>query len=167
MANDSLISEIGIQKFNRLLQFRVKTGSDLLLAIKEALAVENIRAGVIVSGIGALEKAVFRNLKRFPENFPVKPEDRLYLNIEKPMELVSLGGWIAPRKDGVVEVHSHFSASMVEGDTVVALGGHLTEGTIAGIKVVVSIMVLDEDASLAEFDETTKTYDIVFLPRVS
>ena len=162
MAKESLISEIGLQKIDRMLQFRVKAGSDLLLAIKEAVAKENIRAGVIVSGIGALEKAVFRNLKRFPESFPITPEDRLYLDIEKPMELVSLGGWIAPREDGAVEIHSHFSASMVEGETVATLGGHLTEGTIAGIKVVVSIMVLGEGASFAQFDEATKSHDIAF-----
>lgn len=158
----SLIIEIGTQKFDRMVQFRVKPGSDLLPAIKEAVERQNIRSGVIVSGIGALEKAVFRNLKRFPKSYPVKPEDRLYLDVEKPLELVSLGGWIAPREDGTAEIHSHFSASMVEGETVVTMGGHLTEGTIAGIKVVVSIMVLSADSSKAILDDATKSYDIGF-----
>ena len=162
MQDDSLLAEIGSQKIERVVQFRVKEGSDLLKAIEEAVKTENIQNGVIVSGLGALKKAVFRNLKRFPDRFPVKPEDRLYLDLEKPMELVSLVGWIAAREDGVPEIHAHFSASTVEGDNVVTLGGHLTEDTIAGIKVVVTILVLEAGQSFAGFDESTQTYDLMF-----
>ena len=162
MQNESLLAAIGSQKIERVVQFRVKEGSDLLKAIEEAIKTENIQNGVIVSGLGALKKAVFRNLKRFPDRFPVKPEDRLYLELEKPMELVSLVGWIAEREDGEPEIHVHFSASTVEGDKVVTLGGHLTEDTIAGIKVVISILVLAPGSSYAGFDEATQTHDLMF-----
>ena len=162
MQNESLLAQIGSQKIERVVQFRVKEGSSLLKAIEEAVKIENIQNGVIVSGLGALKKAVFRNLKRFPDCFPVKPENRLYLKLEKPMELVSLVGWIATREDGVPEIHAHFSASTVEEETVVTLGGHLTEDTIAGIKVVISILVLEPGSSYAGFDPSTRTYDIMF-----
>jgi len=162
MPKENLVAEIGSQKIDRVVQFRVKEGSDLLKAIEEAVKTENIQNGVIVSGLGALKKAVFRNLKRFPDRFPVKPEDRLYLELEKSMELVSLVGWIALRKDGMPEIHAHFSASTVGGDNVVTLGGHLTEDTIAGIKVVISVLVLEPGSSYAGFDEATKTYDLMF-----
>jgi len=165
MQDDSLLAEIGSQKVERMVQFRVKEGSDLLKAIGEAVKTENIQNGVIVSGLGALKKAVFRNLKRFPDRFPVKPEDRLYLELEKPMELVSLVGWIASREDGVPEIHAHFSASTVEGDNVVTMGGHLTEDTITGIKVVISILVLEPGSLYAGFDESTQTYDLGFKSR--
>ncbi|MBC8394847.1 MAG: DNA-binding protein [Deltaproteobacteria bacterium] len=165
MQDDSLLAEIGSQKVERMVQFRVKEGSDLLKAIGEAVKTENIQNGVIVSGLGALKKAVFRNLKRFPDRFPVKPEDRLYLELEKPMELVSLVGWIAVKEDGVPEIHAHFSASTVEGDNVVTLGGHLTEDTITGIKVVISILVLEPGSLYAGFDESTQTYDLGFKSR--
>lgn len=157
-----LIESFGYQEVKRLLQFRVKPDADLLMAIKQALQAEKIRAGVIVSGLGALKKAVFRNLKWFPKSYPVVPEDRLYLEVEKPMELVSLMGWIAPIANGDAEVHAHFSASTVENDTIVTLGGHLTEGTICGIKVVVSILVLTDDNICADEDRGTKSYDIFF-----
>jgi len=65
------------------------------------------------------------------------------------MELVSLTGWIAPRVDGGAEIHAHFAASTVQNETVVTLGGHLTEGTICGIKVVVAILVLDDGSLYA------------------
>ena len=96
-----LLESIGSQAFERVVQFRVKPEADLLAAIEEAVQAEGIRSGVIVSGLGALKRAIFRNLKWFPESYPVKPEDRLYLEVEKPMELVSLGGWIAPKTAGI------------------------------------------------------------------
>jgi len=153
---------IGYQNVERLVQFRVKPNADLLAAIEEALEAKKVAAGVIVSGLGALKKAVFRNLKWFPENYPVTPQDRLYLEVERPMELVSLMGWVAPKKDGGVEIHAHFSASTVENDTVVTLGGHLTEGTICGIKVVIAIVVLSDVGVYAAEDPKTRTFDIYF-----
>lgn len=161
MAEESKLVSIGAAKFKKIVQFRVKEGSDLLLGIKEAVQRERIASGVIISGIGALNKAIFRNLKVFPEQFPVRREDRIYLDIDSPMELVSLGGWIASSDDGEVEIHAHFSASTVKEDGVTTLGGHLTEGTIAGIKVVVAVAVLEGDIA-AQFDKRTMSKDIVF-----
>ncbi len=158
----TMIDSIGSQNVEKMVQFRIKPESDLLAAIEKGVKLENIQAGVIVSGLGALKKAVFRNLKWFPESYPVTPQDRLYLEIEKPLELVSLVGWIAPKHDGGVEIHAHFSASTVENDSVVTLGGHLTEGTICGIKAVVSILVTSDSGVYAGHDEATQSFDIFF-----
>ena len=158
----NLLESIGSQNIERLVQFRAKPNADLLSAIEEALEIEGIRAGVIVSGLGALKKAVFRNLKWFPKTYPVTPNDRLYLEVEKPMELVSLMGWIAPKEGGGVEIHAHFSASTVENEKIVTLGGHLTEGTICGIKVVIAILVLNDARTYAGKDPATQTFDIYF-----
>jgi predicted DNA-binding protein with PD1-like motif len=160
--SESHLESIGSQSIERLVQFRVKPDADLLAAVAEAIEAEGIQAGVIVSGLGALKKAVFRNLRWFPKNYPVTPQDRLYLEMEKPMELVSLMGWIAPKKGGGVEIHAHFSASTVEDDRIVTLGGHLTEGTVCGIKVVVAILALPGDSVYADEDGQTKTFDIFF-----
>jgi predicted DNA-binding protein with PD1-like motif len=153
--SESHLESIGSQGIERLVQFRVKPDADLLAAIEEAIAAEGIQSGVIVSGLGALKKAVFKN-------YPVTPEDRLYLEIEQPMELVSLMGWIAPRKGGGVEIHAHFSASAVQDDSIVTLGGHLTEGTVCGIKVVVAILVPTDGSVYADEDSETRTFDIFF-----
>ena len=160
--NSSTLQCFGSSNLVRLFQFRVAVGSDLLSALEEAVAREKIRNGVIVSGIGALRKAVFRNLKVFPKEFPVQRSDRIYLEITSPMELVSLGGWIAEGEDGRSKIHAHFSASTVVGETVQTLGGHLTEGTIADIKVVVAIAVLEPGGAKAVIDDFCKDTDIVF-----
>ena len=160
--NESHLESIGSQRIERLVQFRVKPDADLWAAIEEAIEAEGIRTGVIVSGLGALKKAVFRNLRWFPKNYPVTPQDRLYLEMEQPMELVSLTGWIAPKKGSGVEAHAHFSASTIENDSIVTLGGHLTQGTVCGIKVVVAILVLTDDSVYADEDGETRTFDIFF-----
>jgi len=159
------LASVGSQPVQRMVQLRAKPGTSLLAAIEEAAASEAVRAGVIVSGLGALERAVFRNLKHFPEHFPVTPSDRLYLEIRRPMELVSLTGWIAPTSGGGSEIHAHFSASMVQEETVVTLGGHLNRDTICGIKVVVAILEVAPERVMAAMDSDTRTIDIGFGPR--
>lgn len=148
----------GFSKVERLYQFRLRPGTDLLQGITEALTAGGVRAGVFVSGLGALRRAVFRNLKVFPEKYPVAPSDRLYLEVGTPMELVSLTGWVAPSATGV-EVHAHFAASTVQGETVVTMGGHLMEGTVCGIKCVVAVLVIDPDSVRADTDPGTKSVD--------
>ena len=61
--SESHLESIGSQSIERLVQFRVKPDADLLAAIEEAIEAGGIRSGVIVSGLGALKKAVFRNLR--------------------------------------------------------------------------------------------------------
>ncbi len=162
MESTSLLRGVGSQAIRRVVQLAAKPGSNLLTAIEEAARREHIGCGVIVSGVGALRRAVFRNLKRFPEAYPVQPEDRLYLEIEKPMELVSLGGWLALNPNGEIEIHAHFCASMVAKDNIVTLGGHLTEGTICDIKVVVAILVLADRSVRAEHEPVARSYDLFF-----
>ena len=160
----SAIAQIGSQHVQRVVQFRAQPDASLLDAIEEAVLAEQIRAGVIISGLGALKKAVFRNLKQFPRQYPVMPEDRLYLEVEKPMELVSLTGWVAPKTGGGTEIHAHFCASLVEKNSVVTMGGHLTRETICGIKVVVAMLSVSPDDVRAAMDPDTRTDDI-FLGR--
>ena len=162
MQEDSLLVSLGSQKVERVVQFRVKRGADLLQAITEAVKKENIKAGVFISGLGALDQAVFRNVKVWPESFPVEPKDRIYLKITSPLELVSLTGWVAAKEDGRLEIHGHFSASTVVGETVHTYGGHLTEGAVAGIKVVVAIAVLEQKGMRAVRDESTGDMDVLF-----
>jgi len=100
----SLLTSMGSQSIQRIVQFQVEAGADLLKAIEEAVRREKIKSGVFVSGLGALSKGVFRNLIRFPKEYPVKDDNRLYLNLEAPLELVSLGGWVASKPDGTPEI---------------------------------------------------------------
>jgi len=65
----------------------VDAGSDLKSAIEEAAKRENITSGVVISGIGTLEKVVLRN----PKTGSMPPEISL-VRMDGPVELLSFRG---------------------------------------------------------------------------
>ena len=161
LAHD-LLEGTGRGRLERVAVARLRVGVDLLEGIKDLARKEGIRTGVILSGVGALKKAVFRNLKVMPPDYKVDDRHRLYLELEQPMEMVSLAGWIATGEDGQTEIHAHFSASTVIEDNVITLGGHLSPGVITSIKVVVVIGVIEDSPIRAAIDPTTNQVDIIF-----
>jgi len=163
MERDSkLVERTGSYQFSRIVMGKLKIGADLLEGIKEIARQERIRTGVILSGLGALEKAVFRNAKVMPPDFKMEDKYRVYVDLKKPMELVSLPGWIATRENGEIEVHAHFTASVVVDDRIVTMGGHLTSGTLASIKVVIAIGVIDDPDIRAAIDPGVNQTEIFF-----
>ena len=157
-----LLEGIGRGRMDRIVMGKLKMDIDLLEGIQELVKREGIRTGVILSGIGALKKATFRNLKVLPPDLKVERHHRLYLDLEQPMEIVSLTGWIATKEDGDLEVHAHFSASTVIGDRVVTLGGHLVPGVITSVKVVVVIGVVEDTDIQAGLDPRINQMDVKF-----
>jgi predicted DNA-binding protein with PD1-like motif len=156
----TLLEGIGRGQMNRIVMGKLGVDIDLLQGIEELVKREGVRTGVILSGIGALKKATFRNLKVLPPDFKIEKHHRLYLELEQPMEIVSLTGWMATREDGEVEVHAHFSASTVVEDKVVTLGGHLISGTLTSIKVVIVIGVVEETNIKAGLDPRINQIDV-------
>lgn len=157
-----LLEGVGRGRMGRVVMGKLAMDVDLLEAIEELVKKERIRTGVILSGIGALKKATFRNLKILPPDLKVEKHHRLYLEMEQPMEIVSLTGWIATREDGEPEIHAHFSASTVIDDQVVTLGGHLTNGVITSVKVVVVIGVIEDTDIRAGLDPRLNQIDVKF-----
>lgn len=153
---------VGRGRMERVVMGKLAMDVDLLEGIEELVQRENIRSGVILSGIGALKKAIFRNLKVLPPDLNVEKHHRLYLDLEQPMEIVSLTGWIATKEDGEAEIHAHFSASTVIDDGVVTLGGHLTDGAITSVRVVVMIGVIEESDIRAGLDPRLNQIDVKF-----
>jgi predicted DNA-binding protein with PD1-like motif len=158
----SLIEGIGRGRMNHIVMGKLRMDIDLLEGIKDLAIKEKIQTGVILSAVGALKKATFRNLKVLPLNLKVEKHHRLYLELEQPMEIVSLTGWIATKEDGEAEVHAHFSASTVMEDEVVTLGGHLIPGTLTSVKVVIVIGVIEETNIKAGLDPRINQIDVKF-----
>jgi len=158
-----LLEGIGKGRIGRIVMGKLKMDIDLLKGIQELAKKEGVRTGVVLSGVGALRKATFRNLKLLPPDLKVQKHHRLYLELEQPMEIVSLTGWMATKEDGDLELHAHFSASTVIEDKVVTLGGHLIPGVITSVKVVVVIGVIEETNIRAGLDSRIDQIDVVFL----
>ena len=158
----SLLEGTGRGRMTRIVMGKLKMDVDLLEGITELARKEGIQTGIILSAVGALKKAVFRNLKVLPPDLKIERHHRLYLDLEQPMEIVSLTGWIATREDGEIEVHAHFSASTVVREQVSTLGGHLISGVITSVKVVVAIGVIEESNIRAGLDPRTNQTDVRF-----
>lgn len=157
-----IIEGIGRGRLDRVAVGKLSVGVDLLEGIRQLARREGIRTGILLSGVGALKKAIFRNVRKMPPDLKVEDRDRVYLELEQPLELLSLSGWIATKETGETEVHAHLSASTVLGDQIVTLGGHLTPGTLTSIKVVVVVGVL-EDANIgAALDPRISQLDLTF-----
>lgn len=157
-----LLEGIGRGRMERIVMGKLKMDIDLLEGIQELAKKEGIRTGVILSAVGSLKKATFRNLKTLPPDLKVEKHHRLYLELEQPMEIVSLTGWIATKGDGNLEVHAHFSASTVLEDKVVTLGGHLIPGVLTSLKVVVVIGVIKGTNIRAGLDSRINQIDVKF-----
>ncbi len=163
MENSALLTEgIGKGRLGRIVMGKLGMEIDLLEGIREMVKKEKIQTGVILSAVGALKKAVFRNLKILPSNLKVEDHHRLYLELEQPLEIVSLTGWMATKEDGEIEIHAHFSASTVMEDKIVTLGGHLTPGTITSVKVVIVIGVIENSNIKAALDPRINQIDVTF-----
>ncbi len=156
-----LLEGIGRGRLDRIVMGKLRMDIDLLEGIEELVKKERIQTGVILSGIGALKKATFRNLKVLPPDLKVEKHHRLYLELEQPMEIVSLTGWIATRENGEPEIHAHFSASAVMNDQVATLGGHLTPGTITSVKVVIVIGLIEDTDIRAGLDPRLNQIDVL------
>ena len=158
----TLLEGVGRGRMDRIVMGKLKMDIDLLEGIQELAKKEGIRTGVILSAIGALKKATFRNLRILPPDLKVEKRHRLYLELEQPMEIVSLTGWMATKEDGNLEVHAHISASTVMEDKVVTLGGHLIPGVITSVKVVVVIGLVEETNIKAGLDSKINQIDVKF-----
>jgi predicted DNA-binding protein with PD1-like motif len=158
----NLLEGVGRGRMGRVVMGKLAMDIDLLEGIEELVKKERIQTGVILSGVGALKKATFRNLKVLPPDLKVEKHHRLYLDLEQPMEIVSLAGWIATREDGEPEIHAHFSASTVIDEKVATLGGHLTSGTLTTVKVVIVIGVIEDTDIRAGIDPRLNQIDVRF-----
>jgi len=160
MEQGSLVEGISSGQFKRIVMARIPIGVDLLAAIQEVARRENITKGLILMGIGALSRAVFRNLKVFPAEYPITAKDRIYFEVNRPLELVSLTGYVVPLTGGQTHVHAHFSASTVIGDTIATYGGHLDKGVITHVKAAVALGELDGIEMSKRWVEERKTEDL-------
>jgi len=125
-------------KIERIVALTIGSGSDLRSAVEEAVRKEDIRCGVIISGIGTLEKMVFTNMK----SGAIPPEVSL-VSIDGPMELLSLGGNISTevkeqsgKAKESISLHMHAWCSDKEGRV---FGGSIGAGNIVWLQVDVVI----------------------------
>ncbi len=143
----------------RVVAFRLQPGMDVLNGIEEMCHRENIQNGVILSGIGSLNGAVFCNpvpMKDKKAGYGYGAPTVLY----GPIELTAAAGMICHDDDGNILLHIHMSMSDQHGT---GHGGHLIEGTKVLLTADFVIAQLDGLVMGRRFD---KELDVpLFAPR--
>jgi len=143
----------------KILVARIKPGSDLLKSICSLVEENEIKSGVIMSGVGLLSKARLRNCKILPKEYPITDANRFFLTFERPMEILSLSGNVS-EVEGKPWIHAHITLSYIENDEIRVVGGHLLEGCIVFGFAEVFIMKLEGIDMEKRFDEETKTLQL-------
>lgn len=120
------------------LTFRLKQGQFLKEEIEKRS--KNVKAGVLLSVVGALENANLRMAGATTDNQIVK-------NFEGPFEIVSGTGTIS--QDGC---HIHISISDKEGKV---FGGHLKDGCKVAVTAEIVIGIFKDISYKRVYDEST------------
>ena len=122
---------------------RLHRGADLLLSIKAICRENHIAAGVILSGVGCLTRAVLRDA----DGVTVR-------TVEEHCEILSLMGTVSEER-----CHLHIALSR---QGLGAFGGHLKEGCLINTTCELVIGVLDGWRYGVEQDGETGYDEIVF-----
>lgn len=117
---------------------RMKSGTDMLDGLNEAVRRNGIRNAVIVSGIGSVTDYHFHVVS--DKNLPPAEE---FPKASVPMDLLSVQGYIL---DG--RVHAHIVLS----DENSVVGGHLEKGTKALTFFIITLVVLPDSLKTEYLD---------------
>ena len=121
---------------------RLHKGDDLKKSIIEFTQKENIKAGVILSGVGCCTHVHFRKAKATSEYYE-----------ENDFEIVSMTGTIA---DNGVHIHISFCD-----DDLRTIGGHLMDGCLIGSTCELVIGELEDYQFTRIFDDSTGYKELV------
>ncbi len=122
--------------------FRLRPGQDLRMEIDKFVRERNIRAGVILTCVGNLNKAILRMANA-----------KITKTWAGSFEIVSLVGTVESGNS-----HLHICLSDEEGKT---FGGHLKGGSLIGVTAEVAIGEIENLEFARRFDETTGYNELV------
>ena len=115
---------------------RLRRGMDLLQSIEKYCKDNQIKAGVILSGVGCVTKGRVRDASGVT-----------IVDIDEPMEIVSLMGTVSEKR-----CHLHVSFSK---EDLTVIGGHLVIGCIINTTCELVIGELENCVFDVTFDEET------------
>ena len=122
---------------------RLKRGEDLMESIKAVCREKNIRAGVVLSGVGCILKGRIRDASGVNIR-----------EIDDHCEIVSLNGTVSTQR-----CHIHIALSKEDLSTI---GGHLCPGCIINTTCELVLMDLPQLSYGVEQDEETGYDELIF-----
>ena len=127
-------------KQGRRFLVKIVPGEHLVERIKELVALEKIKAAVVLSAIGSVKNVRLNDIKSGAK-LPITAARLIDHQIEGPLELLGLTGNIIPRGADALDCHLHIMASKASGDVV---GGHLADAEVfATCEIVLVELMVD------------------------
>ena len=126
---DQSRTRYAVGNFGRVVVMRLAPGDDILPTIIEIAKECGINQAIIVGGAASLSRAHVRNVRRYPESFPITDEVRVFSELDGPLELLSLSGNITRLENDEPYIHCHAAISVGRPDSL-AVGGHVLPGTV-------------------------------------
>jgi predicted DNA-binding protein with PD1-like motif len=143
----------------RIIQFKINIGANIFDAFRQVIERNNILCGIVIGSCGALQRAVFMNVKEAPQSYPISKDNQVSFECEGPMESTSLTGWFCHCEEQEM-IHLHCSAARDEGGIPKLYGGHLLDA-VAGPKMIITIQELLDERLFVGFDEQCKKTDLI------
>jgi predicted DNA-binding protein with PD1-like motif len=140
---------------------RLGPGEDILPAIVEIAEEHDIRHAIIVGGAASLTRAHLRNVRRYPDEFPITDDVRIFSSVDGPLELLSLSGNISQTEEGSTYIHCHAAISVGQPDAD-ALGGHLLPNTTVYSTAELSLIEVLGCEILRTDDQETQVPELYF-----
>ena len=117
-----------VGQMGRVVVMRLGPGEDILPAVLRIAGECAITQAIILGGAASLTQAHLRNVRRYPEQFPITDDVRIFSSFDGPLELLSLSGNISRTEEGNPYIHCHAAISTGQPDAS-AYGGHLLPET--------------------------------------
>lgn len=156
-------TQAGLAGLDRVLVVRLGPGEDVLPAMERLLLDAAMPTGVILGGVASLQHASVRNIRSFPDAWPIRDEDRTATTVPGPLEVLAMQGNVATRAEGGLVIHCHISFS-VGAPPAVTYGGHLIENTIVATTCEVYVAGLTDLDVRRELDDETRSHEIAVRP---
>jgi predicted DNA-binding protein with PD1-like motif len=146
----------------RVVVFRLPPGQDLFNGVLDQAKANGIKSGLILGGAASLRQVILRNVKLFPDAFPIGDEHRSYTTLEGPLELLAISGNISTLPDGNTQLHAHVTVSVSAPGLPesAAFGGHLIPGATIFSTGEIAIAELQGVTLSRVWNEETKTMEI-------
>jgi predicted DNA-binding protein with PD1-like motif len=128
-------------QIKRVVLVRLKYNTDLLEGLQQAVKSEKIKNAVILSGVGSVTRYHVHAVSS-----TTLPAKLAYTERAAPMDLIAVNGYVLGGR-----IHAHITMT----DDQKAFGGHLHEGTTVFTFAIVALGVLDDNADLSRFDDSS------------
>jgi predicted DNA-binding protein with PD1-like motif len=126
-------------KINEIKIVRFDPDMDLLLEMRKYVSENKIKNAVILNGIGSSKSYSYHVVAS-----PDLPPKEMYPKEEKPLDIISIQGFIL---DGRVHAHIIFS------DEKISFGGHLEEGVKLLTFAIITLGIVDDGVDISKWDK--------------